>query len=99
MNLIGLKRRLVLRLHDLHDGVRPQQLNQQAFVVGIEVLHEDKGHARVGRHVVKEVSNAARPPADAPMPTTSEGDADGTRSRAHRYPGLTYRRSSFTGSS
>jgi hypothetical protein len=68
MNLIGHKRRLVLRLYDLHGGVWPQQLNQQAFVVGIEVLHEDKDHTGVGRHVVEEVSEcgeAARGRPDA----------------------------------
>jgi hypothetical protein len=49
--------------------VRPQQIYQQAFVVGIEVLHQHKRHACVGRHVVEETSERGetargRPDAD-----------------------------------
>jgi len=53
--------------------VRPKQFDQHAFVIGVEMLHQHKSHAGVGRHVVEEASERGKPAGDAPMPTTSEG--------------------------
>jgi hypothetical protein len=61
MNLVGHERRLILRVHDIHRGVRPKQFDQYAFVIGVEMLHQHKGHAGVGGHVVEEASERGKP--------------------------------------
>jgi len=61
MNMVGGQRHLVPRLQDIHRRVRPKQLNQQALVAGIEMLHQHKSHAGVGGHVVEEASEGCEP--------------------------------------
>ena len=61
MNLVSRKRRVILRVHNMHRGVRPKQFDQHAFVIGVEMLHQHKRHAGVGRHVVEEASERGKP--------------------------------------
>ncbi len=63
----------IARHFNRHRGMRLEKLGQNALMVRGEVLHQHKGHAGIDRHIVEKVLNAARPPADAPMPTTNEG--------------------------
>jgi hypothetical protein len=60
MNLFGGERRLILRVNNMHRGVRPKQFDQHAFVVRVEMLHKHKGHAGVGGHVVEEASKRGK---------------------------------------
>ncbi|MEY9153936.1 hypothetical protein ABIG04_002246 [Bradyrhizobium japonicum] len=61
MNPVGHQHCLILRLHHFHGSVRPQQIYQQAIVVGIEVLNQDKGHAGIGGHMIEETSKRGEP--------------------------------------
>jgi hypothetical protein len=40
--------------------MRLKQFDQHALVVGVEMLHQHKGHASVRRHVVKEASKCGK---------------------------------------
>jgi len=59
---------------DLHPGITLDQIAQHALVIRRQVLHQNECHAGFGinRIAEKKASNAARPPADAPMPTTGK---------------------------
>jgi hypothetical protein len=75
-------------LEDLEVGLAPDQLHQEAFVVGGQVLNEHQGNAGVlpeGRPE-KKASNAARPPAEAPIPTMGNS-APVLRPRCRAGPG------------
>jgi len=56
VNAVGGHRHAVLDLEDPHTAVAPDQVGEDALVVRIQVLHQDKGHARigVGGHAGKE---------------------------------------------
>ena len=89
---VGFDLHAVLDLVDLHAGVAFDQVAENALVVRGEVLHQDKGHAGlvVGGKAEKKASNAASPPADAPMPTMGNlpsGCASGRTSGAVRSTG------------
>ncbi len=53
---VGLHLHPVLHLENLHPGVLSDQIDQDAFVVGVQMLHQHKGHPgfRVRRHGGKE---------------------------------------------
>ena len=53
---VDLHPHAVADLEHLHAGVAPDQLDQNAFVVGRQVLHQHKGHTRlnVARHAREE---------------------------------------------
>ena len=53
---VGLHVHAVLHLKNLHAGITPDQLGENAFMVGGQVLHDHKSHARigVGRHAGKK---------------------------------------------
>ena len=61
---VGLHRHPVLDLEDLHAGVAPDQVGQDALVVRGQVLHQDKGHAGigVGGHAGEEGLERRQPP-------------------------------------
>ena len=50
VDAVGLDGHAVRRLDDRHLRVARQQLDHQAFVLGIEMRNEHKGDAAVGRH-------------------------------------------------
>jgi hypothetical protein len=62
MNHVSRERCPVLSLHDVHCGVSSKQFDEHAPVAGIEMLHQYKGHAGVGWHVVEETSEGGKPP-------------------------------------
>ena len=41
-------------LHDRDRGTGTEQFDQQALVMGIEVLHQNEGHPGVGRRIGQE---------------------------------------------
>ena len=47
VDAVGLHHHRVLHLQHLHAGVAANQLREEAFVVGRQVLHQHKGHAGV----------------------------------------------------
>ena len=49
VDVVGLDCRVLLELGDRHPAALGQQLGQDALVVGVQVLHEHVGHARVVR--------------------------------------------------
>jgi hypothetical protein len=61
---VGLDLHPVLNLEDLHAGVAPDEVGQDALVVRGQVLHQHKGHARigVGGHTGKEGLERPQPP-------------------------------------
>ena len=44
----------VLGLHDRDRGTGAEQFDQQALVMGVEVLHQYEGHPSVGRRIGQE---------------------------------------------
>jgi hypothetical protein len=54
-------RHAVLRLHHRHRGVLGQQFDQQALVMGVEVLNQDEGHAVLWWHVRKKALKGLEP--------------------------------------
>jgi hypothetical protein len=61
MNPVCRERCAILRLHDIHCGMRPKQFDEHALMAGIEMLHQHKGHAGVRGHVVEEASKGGKP--------------------------------------
>ena len=61
---VGLHHHPVLDLEDLHAGVAPDEVGEDALVVRGQVLHQDKGHAGigVGGHAGKEGLEGRQPP-------------------------------------
>jgi hypothetical protein len=51
--------------------VLAQQRGHQAFVLGVEVGDEHKGHPAVRRHRLEKLLEGVQPPAEATMPTTA----------------------------
>lgn len=45
---VGLHHHPVFDFKDLHPGVTPDEFRQEAFVIRGQVLHQHKGHARIG---------------------------------------------------
>jgi len=52
--VVRADRQSVLGLHHRHRGLPAQELDQQALVLGIEMLDQDEGHAALRRHDRKE---------------------------------------------
>jgi hypothetical protein len=76
---VGLDRHPVLNFVNLHPGIAPDQLGEDALMVRGQVLHQDKGHAGigVGGHGGKERLKRRQPPcrrADADDGKTLLGD-------------------------
>ena len=61
---MGSHRHAVLDLEDLHAGVAPDEVGEDALVVRGQVLHQHKGHAGigVGGHAGKEGLEGRQPP-------------------------------------
>ena len=71
VSAIRLDYHSVLHLENLHPGIALDQLGKDAFMVSGQVLDQTKampGSLSAGM-VEKKASNAASPPAEAPMPT------------------------------
>jgi hypothetical protein len=47
VSAVRLDHHSVLHLEDLHLGVTPDQLGENAFVIPSQMLHKNKGHARI----------------------------------------------------
>jgi hypothetical protein len=75
VDMIGENSRAVGRLRHIHCRAVPDELGQDACVVGGKMLDQHERHPGVGRHVAKKVRNASNPPTEAPMPTIRQ-DAD-----------------------
>jgi hypothetical protein len=60
---VGLYLHPVGDLMDLHLSIASDQVGEYALVIGIQVLHQDKGHAAFGgsRHVGKECFESSQP--------------------------------------
>ena len=56
-----------------HRGGRREQLDEDAPVVGAQVLQEDVRHAGVAGTACRSCLNASSPPAEAPTPTMGNG--------------------------
>ena len=75
---VGLHHHSVLDLKDLHAGIAPDEVGEDALVVRGQMLHQDKGHARidVGRHAGKKGFEGRQPTgrcADADNGKTGRG--------------------------
>ncbi|EKD96631.1 MAG: hypothetical protein ACD_23C01370G0002 [uncultured bacterium] len=59
---VGLHHHTIHHLKHLHAGATLDQLGEQAFVVGVEVLHQDKGHAgiNIGWHAREKRLNSGQ---------------------------------------
>ena len=73
VDVVGLDRRVLLDLGDRHPASLGQQLGQDAFVVGVEVLHEHVGHAGVDRQRPQELSECVQPAGRGPHADDGEG--------------------------
>ena len=53
---VGLDRDAILNFKDLHAGIAPDQIGEDALVIRRQMLHQHKGHARIliGWHAGKE---------------------------------------------
>ena len=45
---IGLHDHAILNLEDLHVGVAPDEISEDAFMIRGKVLDQNKSHARIG---------------------------------------------------
>ena len=61
---VRLDRHPVLDLEDLHAGVAPDEVGEDALVVRGQMLHQHKGHTRIGvfGHAGKEGFKGCQPP-------------------------------------
>nr|WP_255604410.1 hypothetical protein [Oscillochloris sp. ZM17-4] len=73
---VGLHDHAVLDLEDLHAGVAPDQLAEDALVVGGEVLNEDEGHVRRGR-----LGHSGEERLEGGQPAGGRADADDRETR------------------
>ena len=61
-----------------------EQLDEQALVMGIEMLVSTNPMPLRGGMFARKVLKASRPPADAPMPTISDGGIGGRAGAVRR---------------
>src|SRR5581483_8184714 len=54
INMVWLDRDAILDLNDRHGGVTAQNLGHEALMLRRQVLHDDEGHAAVGRSPVEK---------------------------------------------
>ena len=83
---VGLHRHPILHLEDLHAGVAPDQVGEDALVVRGQMLHQHKGHAGigVGRHAGEERLKRRQPPGRGADADNGEALVDEPRRRLDR---------------
>ena len=69
IDAIGRDPQIICHLVHRHRRGPREQMRQRAFVLRIEMLHEDKSHPRIRRQMFEQLGEASSPPADAPTPT------------------------------
>ena len=55
INVVGFDSEIIRDLLDRHRGDATEELGEGAFVLGVEMLDEDKAQARVGRQMLEQV--------------------------------------------
>ena len=62
IDMVGLNLQAFGGFRDVHRGGFGKQVPQLAFVIGIKVLNEDKGHPGAGRQVREQLCEGLQPP-------------------------------------
>lgn len=63
---VGLELDSLVRIVDRHAGTRPEKLRQQALVRRIQVLHQQEGHAGVGRQGLEQLAESLQATSRSP---------------------------------
>ena len=61
VDMVGSNPLAVLSLSYGHGGMGGEQLDKHAGMVRVEVLHQDKSHPGVGRHMLQKSSKGLQP--------------------------------------
>jgi hypothetical protein len=80
--VVRRERDAIPRFLDPHGRVWPEQFNQQALVVGVEMLNQHESHACISRHAVKEAFERIQPSGRSPDANDQRGWAPFGRNQA-----------------